>query len=257
MKDERNGGAGMRPSGARPRVGRRGAVERRLRATACAVAVSATLVACGSEGERDADAATVPASAAASPAGVPAVPAVVFLGTSLTAGYGLDEDQAYPALIQQRIDSLGLPVRVVNAGVSGETSAGGLRRIDWLLRQPVAVLVLELGANDGLRGQDVDAMRANLQAIIDRTRAAHPDVAIVIAGMESPPNMGRVYTTAFRAVFPAIARANDATLIPFLLDGVAAVPDLNQADGIHPTAEGQRIVAENVWRTLGPVLERR
>ena len=181
-------------------------------------------------------------------------PAVLFLGTSLTAGYGLEESEAYPALIQQKLDSAGLRYRVINAGVSGETSAGGLRRIDWLLRQPVAVLVLELGANDGLRGQDVDTLRANLQAIIDRTRAAHPDARIVVAGMESPPNMGGAYTNAFRAVFPDVARANDAVLIPFLLDGVAAVPELNQADGIHPTAEGQRLVAEIVWRYLEPVL---
>jgi acyl-CoA thioesterase-1 len=180
---------------------------------------------------------------------------VLFLGTSLTAGNGLDESDAYPAVIQRKIDSLGLPYRAVNAGVSGETSAGGLRRVDWLLRQPVAVLVLELGANDGLRGQDVTAMRANLQAIIDRTRAGHPDVRIVIAGMESPPNMGRAYTGAFRAVFPELARANGAVLIPFLLDGVAAVPELNQADGIHPTAEGQRKVAETVWRYLEPLLQ--
>lgn len=183
-----------------------------------------------------------------------ALPAILFLGTSLTAGYGLEESEAYPALIQLKIDSAGLPYRVINAGVSGETSAGGLRRIDWLLRQPVAVLVLELGANDGLRGQDVDALRANLQAIIDRTRAAHPDARIVVAGMESPPNMGSAYTSAFRAVFPEVARANDAVLIPFLLDGVAAAPELNQADGIHPTAQGQRVVAENVWRYLETVL---
>jgi acyl-CoA thioesterase-1 len=207
-------------------------------------------VACGREVEDRAAAA--PATSAA-PAASP-TPAIVFLGTSLTAGYGLEESDAYPALIQRKIDSAGLGYRVVNAGVSGETSAGGLRRIDWLLRQPVAVLVLELGANDGLRGQDVEAMRANLQAIIDRTRAAHPDARLVIAGMESPPNMGPMYTDAFRAVFPELARANDAVLIPFLLDGVAAVPELNQADGIHPTAEGQRMVADLVWRHLEPVL---
>lgn len=187
-------------------------------------------------------------------AGPPAAPAVVFLGTSLTAGYGLPEDEAYPALVQAKIDAAGLAYRVVNAGVSGETSAGGLRRLDWLLRQPVAVLVVELGANDGLRGQDVDAMRGNLQAIIDQARAAHPGIRIAIAGMESPPNMGRAYTAAFRRVFPELAEANDATLIPFLLEGVAAVPELNQTDGIHPTAEGQRMVAENVWRYLAPLL---
>jgi acyl-CoA thioesterase I len=210
-------------------------------------------VACGSERPprvEDPEAGT----ADPAPAALTALPAVLFLGTSLTAGYGLEVSEAYPARIQAKIDSVGLPYRVINAGVSGETSAGGLRRIDWLLRQPVAVLVLELGANDGLRGQDVEAMRTNLQTIIDRTRAAHPDVRIVVAGMESPPNMGGTYTDAFRAVFPELARANDAVLIPFLLDGVAAVPELNQADGIHPTAEGQRLVAEIVWRYLEPVL---
>jgi acyl-CoA thioesterase-1 len=187
----------------------------------------------------------------------PASPVVLFLGTSLTAGYGLPVEQAYPNLLGARIDSLGLPYRVVNAGVSGETSAGGLRRIDWLLRQPVAVLVLELGANDGLRGLDIETMAANLQEIVNRTRAAHPDVAIVVAGMEAPPNMGDRFTAQFRAVFADVARANDATLIPFLLEGVAADPALNQADAIHPTAEGQRIVAETVWTYLEPILAAR
>jgi acyl-CoA thioesterase-1 len=222
------------------------------RAVACLVAcLVVAILACGRT--ENADTGSSAASAASAEF---AVPAVVFLGTSLTAGYGLEPDQAYPALIQEKIDSAGLAYRVINAGESGETSAGGLRRLDWLLRQPLAVLVIELGANDGLRGQDVDAMRANLQAIVDRTRAAHPDAAIVLAGMESPPNMGRQYTSAFRAVFPALARANDLTLIPFLLDGVAAVPELNQPDGIHPTAEGQRMVAETVWRYLAEVLDR-
>jgi acyl-CoA thioesterase-1 len=179
----------------------------------------------------------------------------LFLGNSLTAGLGVSEDQAFPALIQQKIDSAGLRYGVVNAGVSGETSAGGLRRIDWLLRQRVDVLVLELGANDGLRGQDVDSMAANLQAIIDKTRAAYPDVRIVIAGMQAPPNMGPSYTRRFRAVFPRLARENDATLIPFLLADVAAVDTLNQPDGIHPTAQGHRIIAETVWKVLEQVLE--
>ncbi len=181
-------------------------------------------------------------------------PVVLFLGTSLTAGLGLSESEAYPALIQRKVDSAGILVRVVNAGLSGETSAGGLRRLDWLLRQPVAVLVLELGANDALRGQDLDATRQNLQAIIDRTRAAHPGAAIVIAGMQAPPNLGSRYTTAFRDIFPDLARRNRAALIPFLLEGVAGVPRLNQADGIHPTAAGDSIVAENVWKVLGPLL---
>ncbi len=183
-----------------------------------------------------------------------AEPVVLFLGTSLTAGTGLSSDQAYPALIQARIDSAGLDFQVVNAGVSGETSASGLRRIDWLLRQPVAVLVLELGANDMLRGQDLDAMQANLQEIIDRTNAAHPEAAIVIAGMEAMPNLGEAYAGRFRSTFVELAEQNDAALIPFLLDGVAGVPELNQADGYHPTVEGHRIVAENVWKVLERVL---
>lgn len=183
-----------------------------------------------------------------------AAPVVLFLGTSLTAGYGLDVERAYPALIQRELDAAGLDYRVLNAGVSGETSAGGLRRIDWLLREPVAVLVLELGANDGLRGLDPGEMKRNLVEIIARTRAAYPDVRVVIAGMEALPNMGRPYTTAFRRVFPDLAREADAALIPFLLDGVGGIPALNQADGIHPTAEGQEIVAANVWEVLEPVL---
>jgi acyl-CoA thioesterase-1 len=191
---------------------------------------------------------------AEAPATDTSAPAVLFLGTSLTAGMGLAADEAYPALIQAKIDSAGLDFRVVNAGVSGETSAGGLGRIDWLLRQPVAVLVLELGANDMLRGQDIPAMRANLQEIIDRTRAAHPEARIVIAGMLAAPNLGEPYVDEFEAAFVELAEANGAALIPFLLDGVAGIPELNQPDGNHPTAEGQAIVAENVWAVLGPVL---
>lgn len=191
------------------------------------------------------------------PPAVPAAdtrPMVLFFGTSLTAGLGLDPEDAFPALIQQKIDSAGLGFRAVNAGVSGETSAAGLRRIDWLLQQPVRVLVLELGANDALRGQDLEAARRNLQAIIDRTRARYPDVRLVVAGMEAPPNLGRRYTREFRNLFVSLARANDAALIPFLLEGVAGVPDLNQPDGIHPTAAGARIVADNVWRVVAPIL---
>jgi acyl-CoA thioesterase-1 len=179
---------------------------------------------------------------------------VLFFGTSLTAGLGLVPEAAYPALIQAKIDSARLPFRAVNAGVSGETSAAGLRRIDWLLTQPVAVLVLELGANDALRGQDLSAAKRNLQEIIDRTRAAHPQVRIVIAGMQAPPNLGRRYTTDFQRMFADLARENEAALIPFLLEGVGGVPELNQADGIHPTAEGAQIIAETVWRVLKPIL---
>jgi len=185
---------------------------------------------------------------------VDARPTILFFGTSLTAGLGLDPEEAYPALIQQKLDSAGLAFRAVNAGVSGETSAAGLRRIDWLLQQPVAVLVLELGANDALRGQDLVAARQNLQAIIDRTRTRYPAVRLVVAGMQAPPNLGSRYTREFREMFTTLARDNDATLIPFLLDSVAAVPELNQPDGIHPNAAGARIVAANVWRVLEPVV---
>jgi acyl-CoA thioesterase-1 len=181
-------------------------------------------------------------------------PVVLFLGTSLTAGLGIASEQAYPALIQARIDSAGLGFRVVNAGVSGETSAGGLRRIDWLLGQPVAVLILELGANDMLRGQDIDSMRSNLQQIVDRTREAHPEARVVIAGMRAAPNLGEPYGSEFAATFVQLAEENGAALIPFLLDGVAGVPELNQPDGNHPTAEGQSIVADNVWAVLEPLL---
>ncbi len=181
-------------------------------------------------------------------------PIIAFLGTSLTAGLGLSEEEAFPALIQDTLDALGMDFRVINAGVSGETSAGGLRRIDWLVQQPISILVVELGANDGLRGLDVETMRSNLQSIIDRTEQAHPDAAIVIVGMEAPPNLGRPYTTAFRRVFPEIAQANGATLVPFLLDSVGGIAELNQADGIHPTAEGHHIMARTVWRVLEGVV---
>jgi acyl-CoA thioesterase-1 len=181
-------------------------------------------------------------------------PVVLFLGDSLTAGYGLPAEEAFPALVQERIDDAGLDYRVVNAGVSGDTSAGGRRRIDWLLRQPIAVLVLELGANDMLRGLDLGALRANLRAIVEKTRAAHPGVGIVVAGMRAPANLGREYVRGFEAIFRELAGETGAALIPFLLEGVAADPELNQPDGIHPTAEGHRIVADLVWRTLGPML---
>ena len=183
-------------------------------------------------------------------------PVVLCFGTSLTAGLGLDPAEAYPARLQAKIDSAGLRFRVVNAGVSGETSAAGLRRIAWLLDQPVAVLVLELGANDALRGQDLAAARRNLQEIVDRTRARHPGARVVVAGMEAPPNLGTRYTQEFRRLFVDLARANDAALIPFLLEGVAGRAELNQADGLHPTAAGARIMAENVWRVLAPMLGR-
>jgi len=180
---------------------------------------------------------------------------ILVLGNSIAAGYGLTPEQAFPALLQQKIDSLGWNFEVVNAGVSGETTAGGLSRLDWLLREPVRVLVLELGGNDGLRGTPPEATRDNLEAIIDRTRARYPEVRILLAGMQVPTNLGPAYTSQFRALYPDVAEAKDTELVPFLLDGVGGVPNLNQPDGIHPTAEGQRIVAQNVWEVLKPVLQ--
>jgi len=182
---------------------------------------------------------------------------IVFFGDSITAGYGLDPADAYPAVIQEKINELNWPFEVVNAGVSGETSAGGLRRIDWVLQNPVDVLVLELGANDGLRGLPVDGMKYNLTEIIKRTRKKNPDVAVVLAGMRMPPNLGRQYASDFNKAFPELAGEVDAELVPFLLDDVAGRPLLNQFDGIHPTARGQKIVADNVWDVLKPVLERK
>lgn len=182
---------------------------------------------------------------------------IVFIGTSLTAGFGVGPELAYPALIQQMIDSAGLPFRVENAGISGETSAGGVRRIDWSLQQPTDVLVLELGANDALRGLDPGLVRSNLDAIMSRARDLHPRIAIVLLGMEAPPNLGENYTRRFRGIYTELARRHDAALVPFLLDGVAGDPARNLDDGIHPNVEGQRIVAENVWKVIGPIIERR
>jgi acyl-CoA thioesterase-1 len=180
---------------------------------------------------------------------------VLFLGTSLTAGYGLDPEEAFPARIQRKIDSARLRFRVVNAGVSGETSAGALRRLDWVLgREHPAVLVVETGANDGLRGQDLDSLRANLRAIVARARALEPPPRVVLLAMEALPNLGREYVTRFRAIYPEVAAASGADLIPFFLDGVAGVDSLNQPDGIHPTARGHRMAADNVWAVLGPML---
>jgi acyl-CoA thioesterase-1 len=215
------------------------------------------LLAAGACGRPDASPAARSPAAAVRPAGDAALPTVVFLGTSLTAGLGLDPEQAYPALVQAKIDSAGLRYRVINAGVSGETSAGALRRIDWLLRQPVALLVVETGANDGLRGQDPDATRANIQAIFDAAKRREPKPRLVLAEMEALPNYGEDYARRFRAIYPQLARANGATLLPFLLEGVAGDARLNQGDGIHPTAEGERRVAENVWKVLKPLLSGR
>jgi len=181
-------------------------------------------------------------------------PVVLFLGTSLTAGLGLDPGEAYPARIQEKLDSAGLRWRVVNGGVSGETSAGALRRLEWMLRPGVRVLVVETGANDGLRGLDVDSTRANLEAIVARARAYDPGVRIVLAGMEAPPNLGARFTARFRGMFSDLARRERLPLIPFILEGVGGVDSLNQGDGIHPNVAGARIVAGNVWGVLEPVV---
>ncbi|WP_299757072.1 arylesterase [uncultured Pontibacter sp.] len=182
---------------------------------------------------------------------------ILFFGNSLTAGYGLDDpDQAFPALIQQKIDSLDLPYKVINAGLSGETTAGGKSRVDWLLKkQQVDVFVLELGANDGLRGIATEETYANLKAIIEKVRASNPDVEIVLTGMQVPPSMGQKYSIDFREVFTRVAQEENVALVPFLLEGVGGEADLNQSDGIHPTEEGQRILASNVWEILQPLLQ--
>ena len=179
---------------------------------------------------------------------------IVFFGNSLTAGYGLSPSQAFPAVIQKKIDSLGLPYQVINAGVSGETSSGGKTRIDWILKQPVDIFVLELGANDGLRGIPLSATRKNLQDIVDKVIAKNPNTKLLFAGMQIPPNMGQTYTTEFRNIYTELAEKNKMILVPFLLEGVGGEPKLNQEDGIHPTAEGHRIVAENLWRELQKLL---
>jgi acyl-CoA thioesterase-1 len=176
---------------------------------------------------------------------------ILFFGDSLTAGYGLDDpSEAFPGVIQHKIDSLKLPYNVVNAGVSGETTAGGLGRIDWVLKQKVDVFILELGANDGLRGIPVKETAKNLQAITDKVKAKYPGAKLVLLGMQVPPSMGNDYLTAFKDVFPQVAADNKMALVPFLLQGVGGNPKLNQADGIHPTAEGAKIVADNVWTIL-------
>lgn len=180
---------------------------------------------------------------------------IVVLGDSLAAGYGIDPSSAYPALLDQRIQAAGLPYRVVNAGVSGDTTAGGLRRLDWILKRPVDVLILELGGNDGLRGMAPSQTRSNLVSIIQKVRAARPQVRIVLTGMQMPSNFGAGYTREFRELYPEVARRESVALVPFLLEGVGGVPNLNQADQIHPTAEGHRRVATNVWAVLEGMLK--
>ena len=175
---------------------------------------------------------------------------ILFFGNSLTAGYGVDPSEAYPALIQDKIDSLGLNYKVINAGVSGETTSDGNSRIDWILKQPIDIFVLELGGNDGLRGIPLSETKKNLQSIIEKVKAKYPDAKIILEGMQIPPNMGPAYTSKFKEIYPVLAKENNIALVPFLLKGVGGDPKLNQRDGIHPTAEGHKIVAENVWEVL-------
>jgi acyl-CoA thioesterase-1 len=219
----------------------------------------ALLLVAGAGCERRAPPASAPQAATPSllqpsPADENAAPVILMLGDSLTAGFGLPSELAYPALVQERLEARGYPHRVVNAGVSGDTSAGGLSRLDWLLRQRVDIVLLALGANDGLRGQDPDAMRGNLAAVIERVQAR--GIRVVLAGMQMPANYGLDYTRRFAGVYPELARRYKVPLIPFLLEGVALNGDLNQADGIHPNSEGARVVADTVWNALEPLLER-
>jgi acyl-CoA thioesterase-1 len=179
---------------------------------------------------------------------------ILFFGDSLTAGYGLSPEEAFPALVEKEFNKDGKPCKVVNAGLSGETSAGGLSRIDWILRQPIDVFVLELGANDGLRGLPLTETKKNLQSIIDKVKVKYPKVKVVVIGMMVPPNMGNDYTNQFNEIFPALAKKNKATLMPFLLEGVAGNEKLNLPDGIHPNIEGHKIVARNVKKVLTPLL---
>lgn len=182
-------------------------------------------------------------------------PRVVFLGTSLTAGLGLlRQEDTYVRRLQDMAAEADLPIQAVNAGVSGDTSAGGLRRLNWILREPLDILVVELGANDGLRGQDPDATAANLEQIVATVHERYPQAQVFLASMEAPPNLGDSYTQRFRDIFPRVARESGAHLVPFILDGIAGVPELNQADGIHPTPQGHRMMAENIWPSLEPAV---
>ncbi len=180
---------------------------------------------------------------------------VLIFGDSITAGYGIDKENAYPALIQEKVDSLGWNFNIINAGSSGETSAGGARRIDWMMRQHIDVLILELGGNDGLRGVDLTDTKKNLQTIIDKVEEKYPTAEIILAGMQVPPNLGLEYTAEFMEIYPELAKTNGVRLIPFLLKDVGGEDDLNLSDGIHPNEEGHKILADTVWDTLKPILE--
>ncbi|MBS7566895.1 arylesterase [Mucilaginibacter sp. Bleaf8] len=216
----------------------------------------AALVACSDSNTKSTDADTAKSAEQNVPNQSAPVKTVLVFGDSLTAGYGLEdpEDDAYPSVLQQKIKEANLPYNVVNGGNSGETSAGGLSRIDWVLKRKVDVFVLELGANDGLRGVPVKTTTQNLQAIIDKVKDKYPDAKLVICGMQMPPSMGAAYTADYKAMFPKLAEKNHMALVPFLLENVGGIAKLNQADGIHPTKEGAKIVANNVWKVLKDVL---
>lgn len=214
-------------------------------------ALALGLFACQSDAPKNAPSTTAPTQNQPAPA---SKKNIVFFGNSLTAAYQLSPEQGFTNLLQLKIDSLQLPYTCVNAGLSGETTADGVNRVDWVLQQPVDIFVLELGGNDALRGLPVTESKKNLQAMLDKVRAKYPDCKLVVAGMLAPPNLGATYTNAFRDMYPAVAKASGATLIPFLLDGVGGVPSLNLPDGIHPNVEGQKIVAENVWKVLKTIL---
>jgi len=215
-----------------------------------------TIAGCGNNTKPATDNASAPATEAVKTDSA-SKKIVLFFGDSLTAGYGLDDpaSDAFPAVVGHKIDSLKLPYKVVNAGLSGETTAGGNGRINWLLKQKVDVFILELGANDGLRGIPANETAKNLQTIVDKVKAKYPDAKLVLLGMQVPPNMGADYGNKFKNVFPDLAKKNNMALVPFLLQGVGGVPSLNQGDGIHPTARGAKIVADNVWGVLKDVLK--
>ena len=214
----------------------------------------------GGDNKASTPAAAGPDSAAAGAARPVSSPAgrgtVLFLGTSLTAGLGLEPDSAYPQQLQKKIDAAHLPYETVNAGVSGETSAGLLRRLDWVLQRPASVIVVETGANDGLRGQPVAGTKATIGQILDRIAAERPEARVLLVQMEAPTNLGARYTKEFHDMYPALAKEHGVTLLPFLLAGVAGYPRLNQADGVHPNYEGERLVTENVWKGMEPELSR-
>ena len=212
------------------------------------------LTACSSGPVAEQPAASAKPATPVSAAAPAATKRLLFFGNSLTAGYGVEPEQAFPALIGDKIDSLNLGYEVINAGLSGETTAGGRSRVGWILKQPVAVFVLELGGNDGLRGLPLTATRENLQGIIDTVRRRSPGAQIVLAGMQIPPNLGQAYSQNFKALYQELAAKNHLAFIPFLLEGVGGERQLNQADGIHPTPAGHRIVARTVWAVLQPLL---